>query len=155
MTHLSSLHPRFLTEEATHLRLPGEAPADPAALPTKAAPITEGSVHPGAIALALGGFGLFLAASWIGWDFGYMSLLLAVIVVLSAMYFGPLVGGGLVAAASRGETSHRSFGEFLTGRVQTLTGWVDGRDALIQIALMPILLGGTMSFFALLWLAIR
>lgn len=155
MTRLSSLHPRFLTQEATHLRLPGEAIASPVAPRAEHAPITDGSVHPGAIALALGGFGLFLAASWIGWDFGYMSLLLAVIVVLSVMYFGPLVGGGMVAAASRGETSHRSFGEFLTGRVQTLTGWVDGRDALIQIALMPLLLGLTMTFFAFLWLAIR
>jgi hypothetical protein len=42
-------------------------------------------VHPGAIALALGGFAIFLVASWIGWSFGYTSLLLGVVTGLAAM----------------------------------------------------------------------
>jgi hypothetical protein len=32
---------------------------------------------------------------------------------------------------------------------------VSGRDALVQVALMPVLLGCTMGFFAMVWLAVR
>ena len=74
---------------------------------------------------------------------------------LSAMYFGLLVGGGMVASASRGDRTRRSFREFLNGRVQTLTGAVSGWNALVQVAFMPILLGLTMCFFAAVWLCVR
>ncbi len=125
--------------------------------PTIVLPVvpSDEHVHPGAIALALGGFGIFLSASWIGWSFGYTSLLLGIVTGLAAMYFGLLLGLGRSAAAFRGDTTRRSFAAFLRGHVQTLEGRVSGRDALTQIAFMPILLGVTMVFFACLWLSVR
>lgn len=51
----------------------------------------ESFIHPGAIVIAFGGYGLFLIASWTGWAFGYTSMLIMVIYGLSVMYFGMLV----------------------------------------------------------------
>lgn len=117
--------------------------------------VTDEYVHPGAIAIGLGGFVLFLAASWIGWSFDYTAMLVGVVTGLGAIYFGLLIGLGRSAAAFRGEVTHRSFNAFLRGRVQTREGIVSGRDALVQIAFMPLLLGVTMLGFAFYWLSIR
>jgi hypothetical protein len=123
-------------------------------VPQADAPLDE-FVHPGAIGLALGGFGIFLAASWIGWAFDYTAMLVGVVTGLGALYFGLFLTLGRSAAAARGEVTHRSFAAFLRGRVQTREGIVSGRDALVQIAFMPILLGLTMLGFAFYWLSIR
>ena len=125
--------------------------------PTVAAEIAANDefVHPGAIGLAMGGFGLFIVASWAGWSFGYTTLLLTVVTGLAAMYFGLMIGLGRNAAQFRGDVGTRSFRAFLNGYVQILTGRVSGRDALAQIVFMPILLGATMAFFAIYWLTVR
>jgi hypothetical protein len=47
--------------------------------------LVDEQVHSGAVGVAQGGGGLLLAASWAGWAFGYIGLLLAGIVVLSIM----------------------------------------------------------------------
>jgi hypothetical protein len=147
----TSFLPRLLDEV--------EAPVAPVRLQRQTAPITQSLadeyVHPAAIAIALGGFGLFLVASWAGWAFDYMSLLVKVIYVLSLMYFVPFIEFGQSSAKFRGEVTHRSFMQFLSGRVQTFTGSISGSAALIQIALMPIALGCLMCFFAVLWLSVR
>ena len=117
--------------------------------------VNDEFVHPGAIGLAMGGFVLFIVASWAGWSFGYTTLLLAVVTGLAAMYFGLMIGLGRNAAKFRGDVGTRSFRAFLNGYVQVLTGRVSGRDALVQIAFMPILLGVTMGFFAIYWLRVR
>ena len=144
--------PRLIIEDAfeTHLVVP--APLVP---PKIRLSVSEGGIHPGAGALALAGFALFLVASWVGWGFGYTTLLIGVIYLLSAMYFGMLLLFSRTAAASRGDVSKRSFQDFLNGRVEIFEGRISGREALIQIAFMPILLGPTMSFFAIPWLSIR
>ena len=117
--------------------------------------VNDEFVHPGAIGLAMGGFAVFIVASWTGWAFGYTTLLLAVVTGLAAMYFGLLLGLGRNAAKFRGDVGTRSFSAFLNGTVQVLTGRVSGQDALVQIAFMPILLGATMVFFAIYWLNVR
>ena len=129
----------------------------PLSEPTPAAEVVVNDevVHPGAIGLAMGGFTLFIVASWAGWSFGYTSLLLVVVTGLAAMYFGLMLGLGRNAAEFRGDVSRRSFRAFVGGYVQVLTGRVGGRDALAQIAFMPILLGVTMGFFAIYWLSVR
>jgi hypothetical protein len=111
--------------------------------------------HPGVIALGLSGLCLFIVASWLGWSFGYTAMLIAVVTGLAGVYFGLLLHFGRSAAAFRGDITHRSFSQFVGGRVQILGGTVSGRDALIQIAFMPILLGITMMGFAVYWLTIR
>jgi hypothetical protein len=62
-------------------------------------PAEDEYVHPAAIAMALGGFGLFPSASWVGWAFGYMALLFAVICVLGIMYFLPMVNVNAASTA--------------------------------------------------------
>ena len=115
---------------------------------------TDDYVHPAAIGIALGGFGLF-PASWFGWTFGYTALAIAIIGVLTIMYFGPMVGAARISAEFRGEVTHRSFRQFLVAQVGIFTGRISGSAALVQIALMPVLLGGLMCFFAAVWLGVR
>jgi hypothetical protein len=71
----------------------------------------------------------------------YAALDLAVVILISVVLLGLLVGG---ATMSRNMTpdreTERSFGEFVNGPVDTATGEISGRDALVQIAAMPILL---------------
>ncbi len=110
-----------------------------------------GGMHAAAVAIGLSGYGVFLIASWVGWAFGYTALLITVVYGLSLMYFGLLVGLGRSAAAARGDIETRSFRDFMRGRVATLTGAVDGRNALVQVAVMPVVLGLTMVFFAVVW----
>ena len=66
-----------------------------------------------------------------------------------------MIGLGRDAANFRDDVGRRSFRAFISGRVQVSTGWVSGRDALVQIVFMPILLGVTMGFFAIHWLNVR
>ena len=113
------------------------------------------SVHPGAIALGLAGFALFLTASLAGWAVGETAVPIAVIVVLAAAYFGTMTALGVEAERFRGERAGRSFRQFLAGRSDTLTGPVTGLQALAQIALLPVLLGVLMSYFAVLWAVVR
>jgi hypothetical protein len=120
-----------------------------------AAESADTAVHPGAIFLGLLGYGVFLSASWLGWGFGETALLIAVISVLGAMYFGLMVWIGMRAEASRETGPRRDFLAFVTGRVETLTGRIKGSEVLVQIALLPALLGLLMSWFALVWLMIR
>lgn len=140
------------------IRLPLEKGSfAPSSEPTPAAEIAvdDEVVHPGAIGLAMGGFGLFIVGSWAGWSFGYTTLLIAVVTGVAAMYFGLMIGLGRNAAKFRGDAGRRSFRACLNGYVQVLTGRVSGRDALVQIAFMPILLGIMMVFFAVYWLNVR
>lgn len=121
----------------------------------EAAVAADEFVHASAIGLAMGGFGVFIVASWTGWAFGYTSMLIAVVSGIAAMYFGLLICLGRSAATFRGDIDRRSFTGFLGGHVQVQGGRVSGRDALVQIAFMPILLGVTMLFFAVYWLSVR
>jgi hypothetical protein len=144
--------PRLL-DETEALVAPPALPRSPVAPIT--ASVADEYVHPAAIGIALAGFGLFLVASWVGWAFGYTSLLVKVIYVLSLMYFVPMIELGRSSAKFRGEVTQRSFTQFLKGRVQTSTGSISGSAALIQIAVMPITLGCLMCFFAVVWLGVR
>lgn len=155
MSTLTLARPHLVAENAISIPLPLLEPDRQRSPDVDSTPAAEGGIHPGAIALALGGYGIFLAASWAGWAFGYNALLIAVIYFLSAMYFGLLIGPGMLSARSRGDRCQRSFRAFLNGRVQTLTGPVSGLNALVQVAFMPILLGCTMTFFAIVWLVVR
>jgi hypothetical protein len=124
----------------------------PELLPLRA---RDSGLHPVAIGIALGGYGLFLLASWIGFAFGYQAFIMLVIDMLSLMYFGLLLGLGQDAARIRATAPTRSFAEFLDGRVATATGCVSGQEALVQVAFMPLLLGCTMGVFAAMWLLIQ
>ena len=91
MNAITELSERHYLEIA---KLPISIPTAVTAPQADAAP--DEFIHPGAIGLALGGFGIFLAASWIGWAFDYTAMLVSVVTGLGAVYFG--LPGAAVAA---------------------------------------------------------
>jgi len=98
----------------------------------------------GVYAAPFAAFGVFFATPNTG-------LTLFVIVVLAMMYFGLLGGGLLLAGDRRAAGPGRSFAEFLGGRRCLARGRVIGREALGQmIALPAILLGGALVF-SVIW----
>lgn len=105
------------------------------------------SVHPGAIAIALGAAAYFVIACWVTFGGGEASLVLAVVTLTLTVMFCLLAGGGALARnVEPHRQSTRSFGEFLNGDVDVETGRITGRAALLQIAAMPVILalGGTL-----------
>jgi hypothetical protein len=98
-------------------------------------------VHPAAIEIALAAYGSFIIAAWIAFGRGYAALDLTVVVLISVVLAGLLVGGATMSRSMTPDReTKRSFGEFVNGPVDTETGEISGRDALLQIAAMPILL---------------
>ncbi len=123
-------------------------------VPTAHTRLISHNVHPAAIGIALGGYGVVLAAAWIGFGYGYQRFLFGVILLLSVMYFVPLIGMGADAERRRTQSAPRGFRDFLRGQVATATGATDGLDALVQIAFAPVLYGLAMACFAAIWLHI-
>lgn len=113
------------------------------------------NVHSGAVAAALAAYGWFIAVAWVAFGRGYAALDLVVVVLISVVLLGLLAGGAMM---SRNMTPDReltrTFSEFVNGKVDTETGQVSGRAALVQIVVMPILLaiGGTM--IAAIWIIV-
>ncbi len=98
-------------------------------------------VHPAAIATTLAAYGLFIIVAWIAFGRGYAALDLTVVVLVSVVLLGLLVGGAMMSRnMTPDRETERSFGEFVNGPVDTATGEISGRDALVQIAAMPVLL---------------
>jgi hypothetical protein len=98
-------------------------------------------VHPAAIATALAAYGGFIIAAWIAFGQGYAALDLTVVVLINVVLLGLLVGGAMMSRSMTPDRqTKRSFGEFVNGPVDTATGEISGREAFVQIAVMPILL---------------
>jgi hypothetical protein len=99
------------------------------------------SVHPIAIAIPLIAAGYFVVACWVTFAGGETSLILAVVTFILLMLLGLMVGGGYFARnAEPDRETTRSFREFLDGKVDIETGQITGREALWQIAVMPVAL---------------
>src|SRR5882762_6398737 len=106
-------------------------------------PPVETTIHPVAVALPIATFAWFILAIWIGFGAGETSLVLAVVTFLGIMYFSLISGGSALARDVRiGRTRRRSFREFLDGDVEIATGRITGREALEQMAILPIALAG-------------
>lgn len=111
-----------------------------AALRREQASVGQQGVHPYALGLCMAGYGLMLLAFWVmfGRDLA-AGLVLAVTSVLMLVYFS-LILGGIAFADTPTPGTLRSFGAFLDGTVQTASGPVSGRIALMMIAGLPFLL---------------
>ena len=104
-------------------------------------PPPETTVHPIAVMIPLGTFVWFVLATWIGFGGGETSLVLTVVTFPGLMYFSLFAGGGSWARDVRiGRSRRRSFREFLDGDVEIWTGRITGRQALEQMATLPITL---------------
>jgi|GEM_PF-5753005 len=113
-------------------------PEDPYAHLRREAPsVGRSGVHPGAIALCGGAYAAMLLAFWAGFAGpGYVGVVLAVVTGFMIVYFSLILGGIAVADSARPGTL-RSFHAFLNGRVDTATGPLTGREALVMIAGLP------------------
>ena len=114
-------------------------------------------VHPIAIAIPLLAYAWLGVAAWLAFAGGETSLILAVLFVLSVMYFGLLVGGAVMGRNMTPERQQdRSVREFLDGEVEIATGRITGREAMMQIAMMPVALaiGGTAIILCAVWAGI-
>ena len=68
-------------------------------------------------------------------------LVLAIVTVVLVMYGGMMLSGGAFAHDTTPERARgRTFTAFLHGRVDTATGPLTGRQALTEIATMPVTL---------------
>ncbi len=93
----------------------------------------------------------FAFAAWVGFAGDKEAAFLIVVV---AMFLGLLAGGGWYSRNMTAERrATRSFGDFLNGVVEIETGKISGCEALVQIAVGPVLLaiGGTLMIMCAVW----
>ncbi|MAC11668.1 MAG: hypothetical protein CMN74_05470 [Sphingorhabdus sp.] len=97
-------------------------------------------LHPAVLVMTAGGYAAMLASFWAMFARDLSAIfVLCAITGLMLVYFTLLFGGILLADAPT-PGSQRSFPAFLRGQVDTLTGLVEGREALLMIAGPPAVL---------------
>lgn len=103
-------------------------------------------LHPGVFVVSMSGWFVFMLTYWLVFGLHLEgALVLAVATVFFAVYFAlPLVLMRLRRMPSWVEKS--TFTEFLRGEIDTYTGHMGGKDALAQVAVLPIAIAlGTMA----------
>ena len=89
----------------------------------------------------LGLVGLYAAMLTSFWTFfardTATALVMTMVTVLMIVYFGLIVGGILLADGPAPDERQRSFAEFLSGRVEILTGTVTGKEVALQMLFLP------------------
>lgn len=127
---------------------------------SEAQPSTDLTVHPAPIIIGLAACAWFLVLSWT--CFGAFdlrtSLALVIVTVISAMYLGGIALGAYNssnAVSERAAGRRRGFRQFLHGRVDIATGVVSGREAMLQVSLLPVSLAIGATAMALIWIAIQ
>lgn len=112
---------------------------DPYAELERPAPgVASCGVHPNVL-VALVGFYAAMVASF--WTFfardAYAAGVLVMVTLFMLIYFSLIIGGILLADSPAPGERQRSFGEFLSGPVEILAGSISGREATVQILLLP------------------
>jgi hypothetical protein len=99
-------------------------------------------MHPGAYGVWLGCWGVLLAifaATFAG--FAYPMYMLAIVACCALAFFSlPVLMARQSARSGWNSPTRQSFGEFLDSPFQTATGAMAGREALIQMVLVPVAL---------------
>lgn len=114
-------------------------------------------VHPIAVEISVLAYAWLGAAFWLAFGGGETSLILSIILVLCIVYVGLLIGGAVMGRNMTPERRQdRSVREFWEGTVDIATGRVSGREAFMQIALLPLALafGGTAMAICAIWVGI-
>ncbi|WP_426439252.1 hypothetical protein [Bradyrhizobium genosp. P] len=105
----------------------------------KLASLPATNLHPGAVAIPVATAAWFVVVAWCAFGGGETSLVLAVIALFFLIFFGLFVGGAAMGRDMTPERArNRSFREFLDGDVDVGTGRITGREALWQLAAMPV-----------------
>jgi hypothetical protein len=82
-------------------------------------------------------------------------LAVAVVTLISMIYLGGIALGARYSASNEQGGLGRSFHQFLRGRVDIATGIISGREAMVQIAMLPMSLAIGSAAMGLIWVAIR
>ena len=103
------------------------------------------SVHPAAVAVPAVAASWLVLGAWLVFGGADTATVLAMVTVVLVMYGGRMLGGAFARNVMPDRETARSFRDFLKGRVDTATGRINGREALVEIAAMPVILalGGT------------
>jgi len=158
----ATLHPAPALERAQRTGRPvaraKRLTANTAKAPASARIKAATSVHPMPIVISLGCAAWFVFISWAVFATAdaETALSVAVVTIIFAMMLGGLTWGAAMAPdRAPDHTAARSFAAFLDGHADIATGLVSGREALIQIAMLPLTLaiGGTV--IALIWAVVR
>jgi hypothetical protein len=125
--------------------------------PLASAAAADLSVHPAPIMIGLACCAWFLLISWV--CFAPLdretALMVGVVTIIFAMFLGGMTIGALYSSARAGGSVRRSFREFINGEVDTATGLISGREAMIQIAALPLTLAAGGTAMAVIWTLIR
>ena len=114
-------------------------------------------MHPVSIEIALAAALWFLAMTWVSFARGRdVDWDLVVVTLFLAFFFGLfLLTASYAVKDPRWHLRDTSFREFLKRRVGTATGSMRGRDALIEIAIVPVSLAFAATAIGLVWIALH
>jgi hypothetical protein len=130
------------------------AMSDPALNDTGQSPqAVEAGVHPIVVKIAIGAVLWFLAVTWLAfsakggvdWDLTVVTLFFAIFFTLF------LLLASFSANDPRWPTRNTSVRQFLNSNVGLATGDENGRDVLIEIALVPVTLAFAATLIGLAW----
>ena len=113
----------------------------------------EAGVHPATTKIVIGAAIWFLVVAWLsfGWD-RETDFLLVIVILFFAMFFTVfLLTASYTLKDPRWPVRETSFSEFLQSDIGIGTGTMRGRDVLIQIALIPLVLAFGATLIGLAW----
>jgi hypothetical protein len=113
----------------------------------------EAGVHPIVVKIALAAVLWFLAVTWLAFaGSGGVDIDLTIVTLFFAIFFTLfLLLASFSVADPRWPTRNTSVREFLTSKVGLATGTESGRDVLIEIALVPVVLAFAATLIGLAW----
>lgn len=113
----------------------------------------EAGVHPIVVKIALAAVLWFLAVTWLAFaGSGGVDIDLTIVTLFFAIFFTLfLLLASFSVADPRWPTRNTSVREFLTSDVGLATGTESGRDVLIEIALVPVVLAFAATLIGLAW----
>jgi hypothetical protein len=117
----------------------------------------ETSVHPLVVEIAIAAAVWFIAVTWLAFARAPgVELDLAIVTLFFVIFFALFL---LTATYGRDDPRWHlpatSFRAFLRARVGTATGPLRGRDALLEIALVPVSLAFAATLLGLIWVALH
>lgn len=114
-------------------------PDDPYAELERPAPgVASRGVHSNVLVALVGFYAMMVGSFWAFFARDPAAAgVLVVVTLFMVMYFSLIVGGILLADSPAPGERQRSFGEFLNGPVEILAGTISGREAAVQILLLP------------------
>ena len=103
--------------------------------------VASRGMHPATLGVFTSLYALMLATFWASFAYDApTALILTVVTVLMLMYFSLVIGGIMLADSAVVGEHQRDFSDFLRGQVDIATGLISGREAVMQILLLPSLM---------------